>query len=63
MPWTTKEDLHILIDLMPEGAWEEAKSILLDCLADAAGDTVVHNSTDAPEGEPAPAEITTMEEA
>ena len=63
MPWTTREDLHILIDLMPEGAWEEAKSILLGCLADAAGDTVVHNPTDAPEGEPAPAEVTAIEEA
>ena len=63
MPWTTREDLHILIDLMPEVAWEEAKSILLDCLADAAGDTVVHNPTDDPEGEPTPAEVTAIEEA
>ena len=63
MPWTTKEDLHTLIDLMPEDAWEEAKSILLDCLADAAGDTVVHNPTDAPEGEPPPGEIAAREES
>ena len=63
MPWTTKEDLHILIDLMPEDAWEEAKSILLGCLADAEGGTVVHNPTDAPEGEPSPAEVTAIEEA
>ena len=63
MPWTTREDLHILIDLMPEDAWEEAKSILLGCLAEAEGDTVVHNPTDAPEGEPSPAEVTAIEEA
>ena len=63
MPWTTKEDLHILIDLMPEGAWEEAKSILLGCLADAEGDTVVQDPMDAPEGEPPAAEIATLEEA
>ena len=63
MPWTTKEDLHILIDLMPEGAWEEAKSILLGCLADAAGDTVVHDPLEAPEVEPTPAEVAATEEA
>ena len=63
MPWTTREDLHILIDLMPEDSWEEAKSILLGCLADAEGDTVVHDPMEAPEGEPAPAEIAAREEA
>lgn len=63
MPWTTREDLHMLIDLMPEDAWEEAKSILLGCLAEAEGDTVVHNPTDAPEGEPTPGEIAAVDEA
>ena len=63
MPWTTREDLHILIDLMPEDAWEEAKSILLGCLADAAGDTVVHDPMDTTEVEPTPAEVTAIEEA
>lgn len=63
MPWTTREDLHMLIDLMPEDAWEEAKSILLGCLAEAAEDAVVHDPTDAPEGEPSPAEVTAIEES
>ena len=63
MPWTTREDLHMLIDLMPEDAWEEAKSILLGCLAEAAEDTGVHDPTDAPEGEPSPSEVAAIEEA
>ena len=63
MPWTTREDLHILVDLLPECAWDEANVLLLECLDDAEGDTVVYDPMDAPEVPPTPGEIAAMEEA
>ena len=63
MPWTNRDDLHILIDLLPECAWEEANVLLQECLEDAEGDTVVYDPMDAPEVPPTPGEIAAMEEA
>ena len=60
---TTREDLHILVDLLPEGAWDEANVLLQECLEDAEGETVVYDPMDAPEVPPTPGEIAAMEEA
>ena len=61
---TTREDLHILVDLLPECAWDEANVLLQECLEDAEGeDTVVYDPMDAPEVPPTPGEIAAMEEA
>ena len=32
---TTKEDLHILIDRLPEGTWDEVNRMLLEYLAES----------------------------
>ena len=60
---TTREDLHILVDLLPECAWDEANVLLQVCLEDAEGeDTVVYDPMDAPEVPPTPGEIAAIEE-
>lgn len=58
---TTREDLHILIELLPECKWEEVKGTLLECLKE--GDAVMYDPLEAPEVEPTPAEIAAIEEA
>ena len=63
MPRTTREDLHILVDLLPEGAWDEANVLLLECLDDADDDMTPYDPLEAPEVPPTPAEIAAMEEA
>ena len=60
---TTQEDLHTLVDRLPEGAWDEANVLLQICLEDAEDDTVVYDLMDAPEVPPTPGEIAAMEEA
>ena len=62
MPWTTREDLHTLVDRLPECAWDEANVLLQICLEDAEGDTVVYDLMDAPEIPPTPGEIADFEE-
>ena len=62
MPWTTREDLHILVDLLPECAWDEANVLLQECLEDAEGETVVYDPMNAPEVPPTPGEIADFEE-
>lgn len=57
---TTREDLHTLIDCLPEGKWAEANRMLLECLEE--GDTVAYDPLEAPEVEPTPAEIADFEE-
>ena len=57
---TTREDLHILIELLPECKWEEVKGTLLECLKE--GDAVMYDPLEAPEVEPTPAEIAAIEE-
>ena len=63
MPLTTKEDLHTLVDRLPECAWDEANVLLQICLEDAEGDTALYDLMDAPEVPPTPGEIAAMEEA
>ena len=58
---TTREDLHILIELLPECKWEEVKGTLLECLKE--DDAVMYDPLEAPEVEPTPAEIAAIEEA
>ena len=58
---TTREDLHILIELLPECKWEEVKGTLLECLKEE--DAVMYDPLEAPEVEPTPAEISAVEEA
>ena len=60
---TTKEDLHTMVDRLPECAWDAANMLLQICLEDAEDDTVVYDLMDAPEVPPTPAEIAAMEEA
>ena len=60
---TTQEDLHTLVDRLPECAWDEANVLLQICLEDAEDDTVVYDLMDAPEVPPTPGEIAAMEEA
>ena len=62
MPWTTREDLHTLVDLLPECAWDEANVLLQECLEDAEGETVVDDPMNAPEVPPTPGEIAAIEE-
>lgn len=57
---TTREDLHILIELLPECKWEEVKGTLLECLKEE--DAVMYDPLEAPEVEPTPAEIADFEE-
>ena len=61
--WTTREDLHTLVDLLPECAWDEANVLLQECLEDAEGETFVDDPMNAPEVPPTPGEIVTIEEA
>ena len=63
MPWTTREDLHTLVDRLPECAWDEANVLLQICLEDAEGDTALYDPMDAPEVPPTPMEIIALEEA
>lgn len=58
---TTREDLHTLIDCLPEDKWEEVKGTLLECLKE--DDAVMYDPLEAPEVEPTPAEIAAIEEA
>ena len=58
---TTREDLHILIELLPESKWEEVKGTLLECLEE--DDSVAYDPLETPEVEPTPAEIAAIEEA
>ena len=60
---TTQEDLHTLVDRLPECVWDEANVLLQICLEDAEDDTVVYDLMDAPEVPPTPGEIAAMEEA
>ena len=60
---TTQEDLHTLVDRLPECAWDEANVLLQICLEDAEGDTALYDLMDAPEVPPTPGEIAAMEEA
>ena len=62
MPETTREDLHILVELLPERAWDAANVLLQICLEDAEDDTVVYDLMDAPEIPPTPGEIADFEE-
>ena len=62
MPETTREDLHILVELLPECAWDAANVLLQICLEDAEDDTVVYDLMDAPEVPPTPGEIADFEE-
>ena len=62
MPWTNREDLHILVDLLPECAWDEANVLLQECLEDAEGETFVDDPMNAPEVPPTPGEIADFEE-
>ena len=58
---TTREDLHTLIDCLPEGKWAEVNRMLLECLEEE-GDAVAYDPLEAPEVEPTPAEIADFEE-
>ena len=60
---TTQEDLHTLVDRLPECAWDEANVLLQICLEDAEGDTALYDPMDAPEVPPTPMEIIALEEA
>ena len=62
MPETTRENLHILVELLPECAWDAANVLLQICLEDAEDDTVVYDLMDAPEVPPTPGEIADFEE-
>ena len=62
MPWTTRENLHTLVDLLPECAWDEANVLLQECLEDAEGETFVDDPMNAPEVPPMPGEIAAIEE-
>ena len=59
---TTKEDLHILIDWLPEGTWDEVNRMLLEYLAESDEEEGDYFFLDAPEVEPTPAEIAVFEE-
>ena len=63
MPWTTREDLHTLVDRLPECAWDEANVLLQICLEDADDDMTPYGPLDAPEVPPTPMEIIALEEA
>ena len=60
---TTQEDLHTLVDRLPECAWDEANVLLQICLEDADDDMTPYGPLDAPEVPPTPMEIAAMEEA
>ena len=60
---TTREDLHTLIDCLPEGKWEEANQMLLECLEEGDAEPVLYHPLESPEDEPTPAEIAAVEEA
>ena len=57
---TTRDDLHTLIDCLPEGKWAEVNRMLLECLEE--GDEVAYDPLEAPEVEPTPGEIADFEE-
>lgn len=58
---TTRDDLHTLIDCLPEGKWAEVNRMLLECLEE--GDEVAHDPLEAPEVEPTAGEVAAVEEA
>ena len=60
MPETTRDDLHILVELLPECAWDAVKGVMLEHLAEP--DAVNYDPMDAPEVEPTPAEVAAIEE-
>ena len=60
---TTREDLHTLIDCLPEGKWAEANRMLLECLEEGDTESVLYDPLEAPEDDPTPAEIAAVEEA
>ena len=60
---TTREDLHTLIDCLPEGKWDEANRMLLEFLEEGEAESVLYDPLEAPEDEPTPEEIAAVEEA
>ena len=56
----TREDLHKLIDQLPECVWAEGREAVEDHLA--LHEPVLHSIDEAPEVNPTPAEIAAIEE-
>ena len=58
---TTRKDLHELVDWLPEGAWNDAHQVMLECLKNH--DRLRHTLYTAPEEYPTEEEIAAIEEA
>ena len=60
---TTREDLHTLIDCLPEGKWAEVNRMLLECLEEEDDEEDEdYFFLDAPVVEPTPAERAALDE-
>ena len=60
---TTREDLHNLVDQLPEFTWAEVNRMLLECLEEGDEDSVLYDPMAAPEVEPTAGEVAAVEEA
>ena len=59
---TTRDDLHNLVDQLPEFTWDEVNRMLLECLEEGEEDSVLYDPLDAPEVEPTAGEVADFEE-
>ena len=62
---TTREDLHTLIDCLPEGKWAEVNRLLLECLEEEDDEDEAEEDyffLDAPVVEPTPAARAALDE-
>ena len=59
---TTRDDLHNLVDQLPEFTWAEVNRMLLECLEEGDEDSVLYDPMAAPEVEPTAGEVSDFEE-